>query len=114
LAVAARGVLEGDSVRSRLVAEAARERVRVEQDGVPPDAVREDDPRRATIEAASWVAALEAARAAAGEAWFREAIRTVGAEFRRSGATAEDLIRLVGESAGAAMRDALLGRGQGR
>jgi hypothetical protein len=112
LAVAARGVLESDSVRSRLVAWATRERLRLEQDGVLPDALPEDHPRRATMDAVSWVVALEAARAAAGEARFREAIRALGAEFRGSGATMEDLIGLLGEAGGAAMRNALLGRGR--
>jgi hypothetical protein len=103
-AVAARGVVEGDSVRRRLVREAEASR----QAAVPAH----DDPlsRAPIAEAgvdllrAEGVAALEAARRAVGEARFREALLILAVEHRNAGLSLNDLLAVLGPDGAAALR----------
>jgi hypothetical protein len=104
-AIAARGALEGDTVRLRL----AREREQQWRAG----AAAAPDPPLASVELgdprASWVrakgiTALEAARQAAGEARFREAVLLFALEHRNRWATLDDLLTALGLDGAAVLR----------
>jgi hypothetical protein len=104
-AIAARGVLEGDTVRQRLVREAeARWRA-----VGPPIA---DAPLKSLVPGApgaellrsKGAAALEAARRAAGEADFRAAILSLALEHRNGWITVEAILDALGPDASAVLR----------
>jgi hypothetical protein len=112
VAVAARGVLEGDSVRQRLVreAEAHRDAERGRDRRV---ALGDLDPYSAEglglIRAVS-VAALEAVRRTIGEARLREALRRFAVHHRGGTAGLADFLPLLGPDGSATLRSHLLGR----
>lgn len=96
--IAARGVIEGDTVRQRLVREAEsawRAIVRNREDPPLASIPSDDDSSRAIL-TTKGAAALEAARRAVGDARFREAIRTFTAQHRAGWARIEDLFPLLG------------------
>jgi hypothetical protein len=103
-AVAARGVIEGDTVRQRLVREA--------EASWQVAAPGHDDPLSGVpIAAASvgllrtkGVAALEAARRAVGEARFREGLLFLAVEHRNAGLTLNDVLATLGPPGVAALR----------
>lgn len=104
-ALAARGGLEGDTVRQRLVREAEaqwRTGITAALD-TPLSTLRLGDPR------ASWLrakadAALEAARRAVGESRFREAILSFALEHRNGWASLDALLAAVGLDGAAELR----------
>ena len=111
-ALAARGVLDGDSVRQRLVREAEAEwRTAQEQRrdrplvALDPYTVADRELLRAKS-----AAALEAARRAVGESRFREAIRTFAIENRGGSATVDELLGLLGGDGASILRPHLFGR----
>ncbi len=104
-AIAARGALEGDTVRQRLVREAEqRWHAAVPRDGdaalssLAPDAPGAEQLR------SKGAAALEAARRASGEAAFREAIRSLALEHRDGWLTLQAILDAFGPDARAVLR----------
>jgi hypothetical protein len=111
-ALAARGVLEGDSVRQRLVREAEAEwRTAKEQRrdrplvALDPYTVADRELLRAKS-----ASALEAARRAVGDSRFREAIRTLAIENRGGSANVAELLALLGPDGADVLRSYLFGR----
>ncbi len=103
-AVAARAALEGDTVRQRLLRqEAAAWRADTGASSPPLSTLRLGDPRTSLFRLKG-VAALEAARRAAGEARFREAILSFALEHRNGWATWDDLLAALGPDAVPALR----------
>ena len=105
--VAIRGVVEGDSVRQRLVGEAdsawhglPRE-VDLPLGGAPVSASTDELLRT------KGVAAIEAARRAAGDARFREALLTLAVEHRNASITLPDVLAGLGPASAAALRSFL-------
>lgn len=109
VAVAARGVLEGDSVRRRLAA--SHEMLWRARQADPPLArfAPQDGADLAWLRAKG-VIALETTREAAGDARFREALRTLAVERRGRGAGAADLLLLLDDSGASVLRVFLFGR----
>ena len=102
--VAARGALEGDTVRQRLLRQdAAAWRADTGASNRPLATLRLGDSRTSLFRFKG-VAALEAARRAAGEARFREAILSFALEHRNGWATWDDLLAALGPEAVPALR----------
>jgi hypothetical protein len=104
-AVAARGTLEGDTVRQRLVREAeANWHAATARVGDPPLASLIPGAPGAELLRSKGAAALEAARRAAGEATFHEAILSLALEHRNGWVTVQDLLNAFGPDAEAVLR----------
>jgi hypothetical protein len=104
-AIAARGALDGDTVRQRLVREAeAAWHTALSGGSDTPLAAVPLRSRQAVLLASKGAAALEAARRAAGEASFREAILTIALEHRGGWITLEDILAALGPDAQAVLR----------
>lgn len=103
-AVAATGVIQGDTVRQRLMAEAEAAWRAGPRDADQPlrriPASGGDLPLLTT----KGVAALEAARRAAGEARFREAVLSLAREHRDSWVQLDDVLAAVGAAGAAVLR----------
>ncbi len=107
-AIAARGTLEGDTVRQRLVREAeARWHAAVAPGADPPLATLIPGAPGAVLLRTKGVAAIEAARRAAGEATFREAILSLAVEHRSGWITVGDLLNALGPDAQSVLRSLL-------
>ncbi len=106
-AIAARGVIEGDTVRQRLVREAES----AWRSAAGPDAPLEGlaAGESSGLLAAKGAAAVEAARRAVGEARFRETIRTFAEDHHSGWATAADFLRLLGPDGAAVLQPYLFG-----
>jgi hypothetical protein len=103
-AIAARGIQEGDSVRQRLVREAeAAWRLSKEAPDAPLASLGLESPGGALLRSKG-VAALEAARRAAGEATFREAMLGLAIEHRNGWISLDDVFRALGPDAQAVLR----------
>ncbi|MDP3775915.1 MAG: hypothetical protein Q8Q85_16775 [Gemmatimonadales bacterium] len=109
--IAARGVIEGDTVRQRLVreAESAWHLAVAGHDDPPLAGLSVDGDSSLALLLAKGAAALEAARRAAGEARFREAIRTFAAEHRAGWARVAAFLPLLGPEATAVIQPYLFG-----
>jgi len=104
-AIAARGALEGDTVRQRLVREAEqRWHSAVPREGDAPLASLAPDTPGADVLQPKGAAALEAARRAAGEVAFREAILSLALEHRDGWLTLQDIVDALGPEAGVVLR----------
>jgi hypothetical protein len=104
VAIAARGVLEGDTVRQRLVREAEAAWRSAAGGGDPPlSSVGISDPRVGMLRSKG-AAALEAARRAVGDPRFREALLTLALEHRNGWATLDDLFASLGPDGAAVLR----------
>ena len=103
-AVAAQGVLQGDTVRQRLVREAeAAWRALPPNRDVPLGRVGVSG-ADAELLRSKGVAAIEAARRAAGEAQFREALLRLGVEHRNTWIALDDVLAALGPDAAAVLR----------
>jgi len=108
-AIAARGVMEGDTVRQRLVREA--ELAWRGATGNGPDTPLADlavGDSRALLYAKG-AAAMEAARRAVGDARFRETIRTFAEDHHSGWARTEEFLRLLGPDGAAVLAPYLFG-----
>lgn len=104
-AIAARGSLEGDTVRQRLVREAeARWHAAAARIGDRPLASLAPDTPGAELLRPKGAAALEAVRRAAGEAAFREAILSLALENRNRWVTVQSVLHALGPDAQAVLR----------
>jgi hypothetical protein len=104
-AIAARGALEGDTVRQRLVREAEqRWHAAVPRDGDAALSSLAPDAPGAELLRFKGAAALEAARRASGEAAFREAIRSLALEHRDGWLTLQAILDTFGPDARAVLR----------
>ncbi len=103
--VAARGALEGDTVRQRLVreAEASWRMAAVSGADAPLGALVEDADTLGLLRSKG-VAALEAARRAAGESAFREAVMALSVEHRNRWISIEDVLGALGPDAQSVLR----------
>jgi len=103
--IAARGALEGDTVRQRLVREAEQHwHAAVPRYGDAPLASLAPDAPGAELLRPKGAAALEAARRAAGEAEFREAILSLSLEHRGGWLTLQAILDAFGPDAQAVLR----------
>jgi hypothetical protein len=104
-AIAARGALEGDTVRQRLARDVESQwRAGAAAAPDPPlSTVGFGDPRTSWVRAKA-ITALEAARQAAGEARFREGILAFALEQRNRWATLDAFLAAVGARGAAALR----------
>lgn len=107
-ALAARGVLQGDSVRQRLVAEVeAKWRVASARAGdLALSAIAPGGPR-ADLLRTKGVAAIEAMRRALGEARFREALLSLTREHRNGGLTLDTVLAAAGPDVSTVLRSFL-------
>lgn len=106
--LATRGSLEGDTVRQRLVRDAeAAWRSSTSTSGDVPLTLLAADGDRTDLLRSKGAAAIEAARRAAGEASFREAIRALALEHRNGWLTLDDLLNALGADARAVLRSFL-------
>jgi len=104
-AIAARGALEGDSVRQRLVREAEdRWHAAIPRLGDAPLSLLAPGAPGADLLRSKGVAALESARRAAGEVAFREAVRSLALEHRNRWVTLQDLFDTLGPDAQVVLR----------
>ena len=104
-AIAARGALEGDTVRQRLVREAEqRWHAAVLRDGDAALSSLAPDAPGAELLRSKGAAALEAARRAAGESAFREAILSLALEHRDGWLTLQAILDAFGPDAQAVLR----------
>ena len=107
-AVAARGALEGDTVRERLVREAeAAWRAAVPRTGDGPLASLAPGSLAAELLSTKGVAALEAARRAAGEPRFREAMLSLALEHRNAWVGLRAILEALSPDAEAVLRSYL-------
>jgi hypothetical protein len=103
-AIAAQGVLQGDTVRQRLVREAeATWRAMPQGRDAPLSRIRVSETSAELLQSKG-VAAVEAARRAAGEARFREALLLLAVDHRNSWVTLDDVLAALGPDAGAVLR----------
>jgi hypothetical protein len=103
-ATAAQGVLQGDTVRQRLVREAEAGWRALPAGRDVPLTLSPASGTSADLLRSKGVAAIEAARRAAGEARFREALLLLGVEHRNSWITLDDVLAAFGSDAGAVLR----------
>jgi len=104
-AIAARGALEGDTARQRLVREVeARWRTATSPTGDAPLAPLTVRAPGAGLLRSKGAAALEAARRAAGESGFREAMLSLALEHRNGWVTVQDILDALGTDARAVLR----------
>ncbi len=104
-AIAARGTLEGDTVRQRLVREAeARWHGSTAGGSDPPLAALTPGSPSDELLLSKGTAAVEAARRAAGEAAFREAIKALALEHRNGWISLGDVLAALGPDAQAVLR----------
>jgi hypothetical protein len=103
-AIAARGALDGDTVRQRLVRQAEAAWHATEPGADLPLALAGTGADRNGLFRSKGVAALEAARRAAGEVNFREAILSIALEHRNGWITLDDLLAALGLDAQAVLR----------
>jgi hypothetical protein len=104
-AIAARGALEGDTVRQRLVREAEqRWHAAVLRDGDAALSSLAPDAPGAELLRPKGAAALEAARRASGEDAFREAILSLALEHRDGWLTLQTILDALGPDARAVLR----------
>ena len=107
MGVAIRGVIEGDSVRQRLVGAADSMWHALPRDlDVPLSRVPVSLTSRDLLRTKG-VAGIEAARSAAGDARFREGLLTLAIEHRNGSVALEDVLRALGPEAAAALRSFL-------
>jgi hypothetical protein len=105
LAARAHGVAGGDTTRQRLVREAEMEWRELAAGGDPPlGALAADEPGARALLRTKGVAAVEAARRAAGEARFRTALREILAARRGDFVSLTDVIAALGEDAASVLR----------
>ncbi|MGA2382437.1 MAG: hypothetical protein ABSG61_03290 [Gemmatimonadales bacterium] len=103
--IAARGALEGDTVRQRLVREAERRwHATVLRDGDAPLSSLAPDAPGAELLRSKGAAALEATRRAAGETAFREAMLSLALEHRNGWLTLEAILDAFGPDARTVLR----------
>ena len=104
-AIAARGAMEGDTVRQRLVREVEqRWHAAALRDGDVPLASLAPDAPGAELLRPKGAAALEAARRAAGEAAFRDALLSLALEHRGGWLTLQAILDAFGPDAQAVLR----------
>ena len=103
-ALAARGTLEGDTVRQRLVREEeAGWRGLPAGGGTPLSEVPASDASDALLRTKG-VAAIEAVRRAVGEARFREGLMTLSVEHRNARVTLDDVLAAFGDTGATVLR----------
>jgi hypothetical protein len=103
-AAAAQGVLQGDTVRQRLVREAEAGWRALPSGRDVPLSLAPASGTSADLLRSKGVAAIEAARRAAGEARFREALLLLAVEHRNSWITLDDVLAALGSDAVAVLR----------
>jgi len=103
-AIAAKGVFQGDTVRQRLVREAEATWHTLSPSRDAPLSLVAASETSADLLRSKGVAAIEAARRAAGEARFREALLLLAVEHRNSWITLDDILVALGPDAGAVLR----------
>ena len=103
-AIVAQGLLEGDTVRQRLLREAESTWSALLQTGFAPLGRIPVSGANDDLLRSKGVAAIEAARRAAGEAAFREALFLLAVEHRDSWITLDDVLAALGPEAGAVLR----------
>ena len=104
-AIAARGALDGDTVRQRLVRDAeVRWRAAAPEAGDPPLTTLVPGAPGADLLRSKGAAALEAARRAAGDASFREAMRSIALEHRNGWVSVQAILDALGADAAAVLR----------